>query len=70
MILTFISSNNWDYQLVNHLLVTKQHSYFSGLNHLIKTEKALLQNIKEENDKDKEQQQEDIEQQPTTNGVF
>jgi hypothetical protein len=56
--------------LVNHLLVAKQHSYFSGLDHLNKTEKALLQDIKEENDKDKEQQQEDIEQQPTTNGIF
>jgi hypothetical protein len=42
------------------LLVAKQSSYFSGLDHLNKTEKALLLDIKEENDKDKEQQLEDI----------
>jgi hypothetical protein len=47
--------------LYNPLLVAKQRSYFSGLDHLNKTGKALLQDIKEENDKDKEQQLEDIE---------
>jgi hypothetical protein len=40
------------------LLVAKQRSYFSD--HLNKTEKALLQDIKEKNDKDKEEQLEDI----------
>jgi hypothetical protein len=46
--------------LYNSLFIAKQRSYFSGLDHLNKTEKALLQDIKEENDKDKEQQLKDI----------
>jgi hypothetical protein len=37
--------------------------------HLNKTEKALLQNIKEEKGEDQEQQ-EDIEEQKTHNGIF
>lgn len=33
--------------MYNSLLVVKQRSYFSGLDHLNKTEKALLQDIKD-----------------------
>jgi hypothetical protein len=39
------------------------------MNHLNKTEKALLQDIKQKEDKP-EQEEEDVEQQKTTNGIF
>jgi hypothetical protein len=50
------------------VIITDAIKYVQGqMNHLNKTEKALLQNIQE---KKKEEQPEDFEQQPTTNGVF
>ena len=44
--------------------------YVQGqMDHLNKSEKALLQDIKQKEDKP-EQYEEDIEQQKTTNGIF
>jgi hypothetical protein len=40
------------------------------MDQLNESEKALLQDIKQKEDKDKEQREEDIEQQKTTNGTF
>jgi hypothetical protein len=50
------------------VIITDAIKYAQGqMNHFNKTEKALLQNIQE---KKNGEQPEDIEQQPTTNGVF
>jgi hypothetical protein len=53
----------------NGVVVTDAIKYIQGkLDHLNTTEKKLLQDIKE--DRDKEKQEEDIESQKTYNGIF
>ena len=53
----------------NGVVVTDAIKYVQGqMNHLNKTEKALLQDIKQ--NEDKPEQEEDVEQQKTTNGIF
>ena len=54
----------------NGVVVNDAIKYVQGqMNHLNKTEKALLQDIKQKEDKP-EQEEEDVEQQKTTNGIF
>ena len=53
----------------NGVVVTDAIKYVQGqMNHLNKTEKALLQDIKQ--NEDKPEQEEDVEEQKTTNGIF
>ena len=56
----------------NGIVVTDAIKYVQGqMDHLNKSEKALPQDIKQKEDKEPEQQEEeDIEQQKTTNGIF
>ena len=56
----------------NGVVVTDAIKYVQGqMDHLNKSEKALLQDIKQKEYNEPEQQQdEDIEQQKTTNGIF
>ena len=52
----------------NGVVITDAIKYVQGqMDYLNKTEKTLLQDIKEDREKDK---QEDIGEQKTTNGVF
>ena len=52
----------------NHAVITDAIKYVQGqIDHLNKTEKALLQDIKQKEGKEEEK---DIEEQTTTNGVF
>ena len=52
----------------NDAVITDAIKYVQGqMDHLNKTEKALLQDIKQKEGKEEEQ---DIEEQTTTNGVF
>ena len=54
----------------NGVVVTDAIKYVQGqMNHLNNSEKALLQDIKQKEDKP-EQEEEDVEQQKTTNGIF
>ena len=53
------------------IIVTDVIKYVQGqMDQLNESEKALLQDIKQKEDKDEEQREEDIEQQKTTNGTF
>ena len=56
----------------NGVVVTDAIKYVQGqMDHLNKSEKALLQDIKQKEYNEPEQQQdEDIEEQKTTNGIF
>ena len=56
----------------NGVVITDAIKYIQGqMDHLNKSEKALLQDIKQKEDRETEQQEdEDIEQQKTTNGIF
>jgi IS30 family transposase len=55
----------------NGVVVTDAIRYVQGqMDHLNKSEKALLQDIKQKEGKGEEQQEGDIEQQKTTNGIF
>jgi hemerythrin-like domain-containing protein len=55
----------------NGVVVTDAIKYVQGqMDHLNKSEKSLLQDIEQKEDKETEQQEEDIEQQNTTNGIF
>ena len=53
------------------IIVTDAIKYVQGqMDHLNKSEKVLLQDIKQKKDKEAEQQEEDIKQQKTTTGIF
>ena len=57
--------------MTGSIIVTDVIKYVQGLmDQLNESEKALLQDIKQKEDKDEEQREEDIEQQKTTNGTF
>ena len=56
----------------NGVVITDAIKYVQGqIDHINKSEKALLQDIKQKEDKEvNQQQEEDIEFQKTTNGIF
>ena len=55
----------------NGVVVTDAIKYVQGqMDHLNKSEKALLQDIKQKEDKTEQLQEKDVEQQKTTNGIF
>jgi hypothetical protein len=73
--LSALSLANNCYKLImdlatNGVVIIDAIKYVQGqMDHLNKSEKALLQDIQQKEDKP-EQQEEDIEQQKTTNGIF